>query len=151
MLNRQPTKAHLLVNPPEALGLQPLCSNPRLVEGNLRAREGGRSAVSTSAEATTTTTAAATTTTETTTSATTTTATEAATAATTATTATATEAAAAVLGLAASEVETDSTGHATVADRGTVLGLKGLLGLIDGAEADVTETLEVTAVTVGGQ
>jgi hypothetical protein len=55
------------------------------------------------------------------------------------------------LRLAASVVKTDSTGHATVADRGTVLGLEGLLGLINGAEADVTETLEVTAVTVGGQ
>jgi hypothetical protein len=55
------------------------------------------------------------------------------------------------LRLAAGIVQTDGTGHATVADRGTVLGLEDLLGILNGAEADVTETLEVTAVTVEGQ
>lgn len=149
VLNRQPTKAHLLVNPPEALSSQPLCINPRLIERNLGARESGRSAVSTSAEATTTTTTTATATTAT---ATTSTASEATTAATATTSTTTTKAAAAaaaaLLRSAAGIVQADATGHTSVANRGTVLGLEDLLGILDRVEADVTEALEVTAITV---
>lgn len=154
MLNRQPTKAHSLENPPEALSPQLLRINLRLIERDLRTREGSRRAVSTGAEATTATAAATTTTTsstaEATTSATTTTSSETTATATTATTTTAAKAAAAttLLGLAAGVVQANGAGHASVTDRGTVLGLEDLLGILNGAEADITETLEVTAVTV---
>lgn len=146
VLNRQPTKAHLLVNPPEALSSQLLCINPRLIERNLGARESGGSAVSTSAEATTATTSAATTTT---TTATTSTASEATTAATATTSTTTTKAAAtALLRPAAGIVQADAAGHTSVANRGTILGLEDLLGILNRVEADITEALEVTAITV---
>lgn len=120
----------------------------RLVEGDLGASK-GRTA-STGVEATTTTTAAATSTvTETTTS------TTAATAAseTTATATTSTEATTATLtrGALTSKVETDSTGHTSVANGSTVQLSEHSLGVLNGVEGDIAEALGAAIIGVGGQ
>jgi len=118
------------------------------LEGNLGAREGAES--TTVGRRTTTSTASTTTTTVTTkTSTTTTIATETSTASTAATTATATESTTttlSALGLLSSKVQAAGT----TSEVGAVPG-NSSLGLLDGRELNVTETLGLARLAIGGE
>lgn len=116
--------------------IKPLSDRTLLVEGDLGASRLG--AVD-SAKVTATTTAETTAATTATTAASTGTSTATTEAATTTSTA---------LRTRAREVKSHAAGESAVANGGTVLGLEGSLGFLNGAKGDVAKALQVTTLTI---